>query len=247
MQKIETEILVIGGGAAGTGAPRDLALRGVKTVLVEKRDLSHGTTGRYHGLLHSGGRYVVKDPQAAAECIRENRILRRILPHCIEDTGGFFVSTPDDDPDYAPKFVEGCHQAGIPVEEISIGRMLREEPLLNPQILRCFRVPDGAADSFLASEANVASARDYGAQALNYHEVTELLRSGDRIVGARCHDLVRDETVEIHAGLVVNAAGAWAGKIAALGEIEVQILPGKGAMVAINHRPVNTILNRCKL
>jgi anaerobic glycerol-3-phosphate dehydrogenase B subunit len=125
--------------------------------------------------------------------------------------------------------------------------MLREEPLLNPQILRCFRVPDGAADSFLASEANAASAREYGAQALNYHEVRALLRSGGRIVGASCHDLVKDEEVEIHAGMVVNAAGAWAGKIAALGGVEVQILPGKGTMVAINHRPVNTILNRCKL
>src|SRR3990172_4902515 len=169
MRKIETEILVIGGGATGTGTIRDLAMRGYKAILVEKRDFSHGTTGRYHGLLHSGGRYVVKDPLAAAECIAENRILRRIMPHCIEDTGGFFVLAPGDDPEYPHFFIAGCRAVGIPVEEISTNLMLREEPTLNPKISRCFRVPDAAADSFLASELNVASAREYGAQVFTYH------------------------------------------------------------------------------
>jgi hypothetical protein len=65
-----------------------------------KRDLTHGTTGRYHGLLHSGGRYAVKDPQSAIECIEENRILRRTHTHCIEDTSGFFVVTPEDEGDF---------------------------------------------------------------------------------------------------------------------------------------------------
>jgi glycerol-3-phosphate dehydrogenase len=65
----------------------------------------------------------------------ENRILRRILPDCIEDTGGFFVATPWDDPDYAPRFVAGCQQAGIPVEEVPIAQMLGRA-LLNPQIRR---------------------------------------------------------------------------------------------------------------
>jgi len=70
------------------GVLRDLAMRGIRAVLVEKGDLTHGTSGRYHGLLHSGGRYVVKDKASASECAIENEILRRIMPHCIEDTGG---------------------------------------------------------------------------------------------------------------------------------------------------------------
>ena len=247
MRKIKTEILVIGGGATGTGTIRDLAMRGFNTVLVEKRDFSHGTTGRYHGLLHSGGRYAVHDPQAAAECIAENHILRRIMSHCIEDTGGYFVLTPWDDPNYVPDFLVGCRNAGIPVEEISIKEMLRAEPLLNPAITRCFHVPDAAADSFLAAEANAASARDYGAQVFNYLEVQELRRLGDRIVGVNCYDLVKDETVQIDADLVVNAAGAWAGKIAATAGVHIQIIPGKGTMVAINHRVLNTVVNRCKM
>ena len=67
---IETQVLVVGGGATGVGVARDAALRGLAVVLVERRDLAEGTTGRFHGLLHSGGRYVVKDPHAARECMR---------------------------------------------------------------------------------------------------------------------------------------------------------------------------------
>src|SRR3954453_3313159 len=74
----ETEVLVIGGGSTGAGVVRDAAMRGFSTALIERGDLATGTTGRFHGLLHSGGRYVVKDPVAARECVVENPIVRRI-------------------------------------------------------------------------------------------------------------------------------------------------------------------------
>ncbi|MDK6486867.1 FAD-dependent oxidoreductase, partial [Streptococcus agalactiae] len=65
MKKLDTEVVVIGGGATGVGVLRDLVMRGFKAVLVERADIGQGTTGRYHGLLHSGGRYVVSDPISA--------------------------------------------------------------------------------------------------------------------------------------------------------------------------------------
>ncbi|MEW6402552.1 MAG: anaerobic glycerol-3-phosphate dehydrogenase subunit GlpA [Chloroflexota bacterium] len=266
MKHLKTEVLVIGGGATGTGVLRDLAMRGFDCILVERRDLTHGTTGRFHGLLHSGGRYAVKDPQAARECIEENRILRRIMPHCIEDVGGFFVLTPWDQPGYADSFLAGCHGAGIPVEEVPIAQMLTEEPLLNPQISRCFRVPDAAVDSFAAAHANVASACEYGARVLTYHEVLGLLTAdggrqtavrgqrivlssveGSAVIGVLCRDLIADEQATIHADIVVNAAGAWAGKIGAGAGVEIAIRPGKGTMIAVNRRIVNTVINRCKM
>ena len=100
------DVLIVGGGATGAGIVRDLARRGLRCLLVEKGDLGTGTSGRYHGLLHSGGRYVVEDAPAARECIAENHVLRRIAPACIEDTGGWFVSTPDDPEDYVDRFAE---------------------------------------------------------------------------------------------------------------------------------------------
>ena len=60
-----TDVLVIGGGATGAGVAWDAALRGLDVVLADRADLASGTSGRFHGLLHSGGRYVVKDPAAA--------------------------------------------------------------------------------------------------------------------------------------------------------------------------------------
>jgi glycerol-3-phosphate dehydrogenase len=247
MRTLTTDVLVIGGGATGAGVLRDLALRGIRCALVEKGDLTHGTTGRYHGLLHSGGRYVVKDPQSAEECARENEILRRIMPHCIEETGGLFVVTPADDEAFADQFVAACRRTGVWVEEIPVREALQREPLLNPRIRRAFAVRDGAADSFLATHANADDARRYGAQVLTYHRVVELERTADRIIGAVCEDLRSGETVRIHASFIINATGAWAGKIAALAGLRISVVPGKGTMIAMNHRIVNTVVNRCKM
>lgn len=251
MKRIETELLVIGGGATGTGVAWDAALRGYRVVLVEKRDLTHGTTGRYHGLLHSGGRYVIKDPRSAGECIAENRILRRTHANSIEDTGGFFVVTPEDEGDYPDRFKAACDRIGIPCEEISIENALKREPLLNPRASRVFLVPDGAADSFQATHSTAQAASQAGANILNYHEVVRLLVEGDegtrRISGALVRDVVRGEDVEIRANLTINASGAWAGLIAQTAAIRVDIIPGKGTMIAVNHRIINTVLNRCKM
>ena len=251
MTNLQTELLVIGGGATGAGVAWDAALRGFATILIEKRDLTHGTTGRYHGLLHSGGRYVVKDPESARECIHENRILRRTHAHCIEDTSGFFVVTPEDEGDYPDKFRAACNRLGVPCAEVTVAEALRREPLLNPRISRVFEVPDGAADSFLSTHATAQAARQAGARILVYHECKRLLVTGGegerRVVGAEVLNTVTGERYEIHADLVINATGAWAGKIASTAGIEVKVIPGKGTMVATNHRLVNTVLNRCKM
>ena len=106
--RLSTELLILGGGATGLGAAWDAALRGFKTVALEKGDLANGASGRYHGLLHSGGRYVIRDPQSARECAAENALLRKIIPSAIEDTGGFFVTTPADPADYADQFLAAC-------------------------------------------------------------------------------------------------------------------------------------------
>ena len=61
---METDVVVVGGGVTGVAVLRDLALRGVHAVLVERFDLGTGTSGRWHGLLHSGARYAVRDQES---------------------------------------------------------------------------------------------------------------------------------------------------------------------------------------
>ena len=115
----KTQVVIIGGGATGAGLLWDLALRGVSAVLLEKKDLANGATGRCHGLLHSGGRYVVKDAEAAKECVSENMILKRVAAPCVHDTGGLFVHVNGDDPGYVEQWVSGCKKIGIPTEDLS--------------------------------------------------------------------------------------------------------------------------------
>src|SRR5439155_22818742 len=79
-----------------------------------------------------------------------------------------------------------------------------------------------------------------------YHRVLGLEVSDDKVVGARVHNEVAGDELEIRAELVINAAGAWAGQIANLAGCGVTVLPGKGIMIAMNHRLVNTVINRCK-
>ncbi|HEX9371020.1 MAG TPA: FAD-dependent oxidoreductase, partial [Roseiflexaceae bacterium] len=119
--------------------------------------------------------------------------------------------------------------------------------LLNPRISRVFEVRDGSADSFLAAHCNAADAISHGAQVLNYHVVKALDVTDDQVAGAVCEDMRTGEDVRIHASYVVNAAGAWAGKIAGLAGLTVTVVPGKGTMVAMNHRVLNTVVNRCKM
>ncbi|HOW99222.1 MAG TPA: FAD-dependent oxidoreductase, partial [Deltaproteobacteria bacterium] len=110
---IRTDVIIIGGGATGCGIARDLALRGVPHCLVEKGDFANGATGACHGLLHSGGRYVVNDKEAASECISENAILRKIAQKCVEKTGGLFVRLPGDSKRYRDAFLKNCEEVGI--------------------------------------------------------------------------------------------------------------------------------------
>ena len=240
------DVLVIGGGATGAAAVYDLARRGVRALLVEQFDLSTGTSGRYHGLLHSGGRYAGRDLETARECITENRILRRIAPFAIEDTGGLFIATPDDPPDFPAKWLAGCAQTGIPAEQITATQARAQEPALTKTITAAYRVPDGSCDSFDLIHAFIEAARSFGSDALIYHRVTGLIREGDAVAGAHFEDTRTGAKHTVHAACVLNAAGPWAGVVAGLAGLDVPVKFDRGAMIAMNTRWVNTVVNRLR-
>jgi glycerol-3-phosphate dehydrogenase len=244
---MKTEVVVIGGGATGAGVFRDLALRGIDAILLEKNEFTSGTSGRNHGLLHSGGRYAVKDPDSGRECIRENLILKQIAAPCIEDTGGFFLSAPEDPPDYPDQFLRACESIGIPAEEVPIAEVLHKEPVLSPHIVRAIRVPDGAIDPFRLIRANVEEALRLGAKAFPHREVTSVQTEGGSIRGLRAKDNRTGEEWEIQCRFIVNAAGVWAGKIARLAGARLEVVFSKGTLIVLNQRLVNTVINRCRL
>jgi glycerol-3-phosphate dehydrogenase len=241
-----TGVVVIGGGSTGAGVLRDLAMRGIDAVLVEKGDLASGTTGRSHGLLHSGGRYCVNDEQAAIECVEEGRILRRIARSMVEDTGGYFVSVTEEDQEWEPKFVVGCRRTGITCERISVEEARRREPSLSSHVRTVFWVPqDGHLDPFFLVVGNVESARRRGARVLTHTEVSGFLRDGDRVSGVRLRDAKTKEETAISCQAVINATGAWAGLVARHLGVEVKVVPVKGVMVVLSRRVAHAAINRC--
>jgi glycerol-3-phosphate dehydrogenase len=244
-RNLSTQVLVIGGGATGLGIAWDACLRGLKVVLVEQYDLGQGTSGRYHGLLHSGGRYVITDPLSAQECARENEILRRLAPAAIEDTGGYFVATPADPPDFPDRWLSACIELEVPANEITPDVARRSEPALSSRLSRVFQVRDATLDSFDLAHMLLDSIREAGGAVYLHHRTLSLRQEGDRVTGARVQNLRTGELLDIGAEIVVNAAGPWAAQIGQMAALEIPISLGKGTMLAIAVRPVNTVINRC--
>jgi glycerol-3-phosphate dehydrogenase len=238
------DVLVIGGGATGLGIAWDLALRGISVVLVEMGDLSSGTSGRYHGLLHSGARYVVSDPETARECMKENTILRRIAPRAIDETGGLFVLAQGDDPSFVEAWMSGCRSAGIPVGEISAPEARKREPMLHPGILRAFEVPDAVCHSLKLASFLAQAAQARSAELLPFHKLDGLILDNHRVEGAVATDRRTGQSVELRFRLAVNAAGPWAGSIAAMAGIALPMDLSRGAMVAYGGRLVSSAVQR---
>ena len=244
--KLKTEVLIVGGGATGVGISRDLSLRGIPSILIEKGDFTSGASGRNHGLFHSGGRYAVSDPEAARECIAENKILRKIAPHCIEETEGLFISLPEDGLDFREKFLRSCEEAGIQTGLLSPDETLSLEPELNPDLLSAVKVPDGAIDPFELVLSNARDAEEHGAKALLHTEVTSLLSDRNKINGIVAKDLQSGEEHSIDASFLINATGAWAGQFLKLAGLRISMALSKGSMLITNLRLNHRVINRCR-
>ena len=240
----DAHVLIVGGGATGAGLAHDLALRGLRVTLVDRGELTSGTTGRHHGLLHSGARYAVGDREAGVECIRENTTLRRIAPGSFECNDGLFVAVCDEDLEYLEPLVDGCTGAGIPVQRLTAQEALRLEPNLNPELKAAVRVPDATVDPMRLVLRFFATARHNGAEILPYMEVTGLLVHDGLVSGAEVHDHVTGKTGAVHADLVVNAAGPWSGNVAAMAGTSVPIAPSPGVLLALRGRFCNMVINR---
>lgn len=238
-------VIIIGAGFTGVAVSHDLALRGFDVTVVERGCIVNGTSGRTHGLLHSGGRYAVKDHESAIECIDENIILRKIVPQVIEPNGGLFIGLSDEDLAYGEQFIEGCEACHIPIEELKPQEALRLEPNINPNLLVAFTVPDGTFDPLRLALSFAASAKSNGAKYKLYTEVKDFILDGlGNVIGVKVLDRTNNKEYEIRGDMVVNATGAWAGQVAALAGADVPVKPTPGIMVAYDERFCERAINR---
>src|SRR5215471_17802712 len=155
------DAVVIGGGMAGAGVARDLALRGATVALFEKGDFASGTSSKSSKLIHGGLRYLeLMDFALVRESLREKKTLERLAPHLVRPL-----------PFLVPVY-RGSRRGRVmrPAEALS------REPAIEPDSLR------GAGYYFddllvfperLCLE-NILSAVRHGARAHNYCEVEEV-------------------------------------------------------------------------
>ena len=243
---METEVLIIGGGSTGTGIARDLALRGIDCILIDQKDINSGASGANHGLLHSGARYVFKDGLAASECHVENQLLKKLAPHCIEDTGGLFVAVEGDDDEYIAKFPELCREFGIPVREISVEEAREMEPCLAPDLKAAFEVQDAVVDPFMLSLDNAADAQSNGASILRNIRLVGFETDKGVITAARvCHERT-GKAFTIEAKQFVNATGAWADIVAGMAGAEISMSYSKGSLLITQERMNQRVINRLR-
>jgi glycerol-3-phosphate dehydrogenase len=244
--KLETKVLIIGAGITGVGLARDLALRGVDCLVVDKQDVNSGASGGNHGLLHSGARYVGKDPASARQCQKENQLLKTLAPHCIEDTGGLFVAVAGDDEEYIAAFPEACRRCEIPVQEVAPDAAWAMEPVLSDQLIAVYAVNDAAIDPFRLSLSNMDDAQSRGARFFPYAKVVGFEKEGGHLRRALIEKGDTGGRMAIEVELVVNAAGAWAGIIAAMAGADVSLFYSKGSLLVTQQRLAARVLNRLR-
>lgn len=243
---LDTQVLIIGGGATGTAVARDLALRGVACVVVERDDINAGASGRNHGLLHSGARYVANDAEATAECQTEGSLLKHLAPQCVDDTGGYFVAVAGDDETYVADFPSFCARAGITTGAVDVAEARHLEPALSGQTIAVYAVNDASVDPFKLSFEMMADAKSKGARLLRRTAVVDFARTGARLIAARVRNTLTGEETQIHADIIVNAGGAWARDIARLAGAAVPVLYSKGTLIVTHSRVAQRAINRLR-
>lgn len=245
LQDEEFDVVVIGGGIIGAGIARDVALRGLRVALFEKRDFGSGTTAGSTRLIHGGLRYLeMLDFRLVRMDLRERETLLRIAPHLVRPLE-FIMPFYRSSLFYRAKMRIGMrlydllsYDKSLPRHRFLSASQLKElEPNLRQQGLQ------GAAVYFDAQAnsperlclENIIDACEHGARTFNYAEVTGALRTGDSIQGVRVRDLLSDEKAEfeVKSRIVINASGAWFDRVAGIltAPVPQQIRTTKGVHI----------------
>ncbi len=217
------DAVIVGGGMAGAGVARDLALRGLSCVLVEKGDFASGTTSRSSKLIHGGLRYLeLFDFALVREALRERETLARLAPHLVRPLP-FLVPVYRGGTRSLIKVRVGLRlydllTPGKRTERyrtVDRAEALALEPTLRPEELV------GAGyyfdDLLLSPERlcleNVFSARRAGAHAVNYAQAEEFRPRPGGGWSVRVRDLVAGDVMTIAGRVLVNATGPWVDRI----------------------------------
>jgi glycerol-3-phosphate dehydrogenase len=240
----EFDVLVVGGGVVGAGAALDAVSRGLSVALVEAADWAAGTSSRSSKLIHGGLRYLEqRDFHLVREALRERALLlTRVAPHLVHPVPFLY---PLKHRMWERVYVG----AGIGLYDTmgGSGAVPRHRHLSHRRALRV--APALRGDAFVGAiqyfDAQVDDARftmtlartaaSYGATVVSRARATGFVREGERVTGARVHDLENDREITVRAREVINATGVWTDEThrlaGARGGVEVRASKGVHLLV----------------
>lgn len=214
----ELDVLVVGGGVTGAGVALDATTRGLRTGLVEARDLASGTSSRSSKLFHGGLRYLEQlNFRLVAEALHERELmLTRIAPHLVRPLPFLYPLTHRGwERPYVAAGLALYDQIGgarsVPRQQhLSRGGALRRFPgLRRDALVGAVQYYDAQADDARFTLSVVRTAAQYGALVRTSTEVVEMLREADRVVGAVVRDVENGAEQRVRARVVINATGVW--------------------------------------
>ena len=223
------DVIIIGGGIIGSSVAWQLARRKKKVLVIERKDVCSGSAGATDGVVG----YHTKKPglqlDLAVQSIEMFRTLNRDLETNVEyglEAGGMQPVEDKDQWDMLASMAAEQRRSGVDIRMITAEEACSIEPNLNPDIYGALWSPTGGKVNPLAMTFGFArAAKRLGAVYLTETEVTHILTEGGRAVG------VNTPAGEFRADCIVDAAGAWAGKVAALAGIDLPIRPRKGQLL----------------
>jgi glycerol-3-phosphate dehydrogenase len=244
------DVVVVGAGITGAGVARDAALRGLRVCLVEQRDLASGTTWGSSGMIHGGIRYLEHDWEITRVSCLDGGYILRTAPHLLFPV--VFLIPVFRDSKISMEIAEVGLEAydrfqplkgGRPHVRLTAAEALELEPGLNHDIVGALTMEEWGVDPARLVTLVALGAREAGAELRTWTEVVGLLRAGSRIGGVRVRSRLGGGVEDIEAKVVVNAAGPWAGELAAMAGAQLRLRPAKGIHLLYDRRITNVALS----
>lgn len=232
-----TDVLIVGGGLAGTALAYYLARAGVECVLVERAELNREASGTNAGSFHfqiaihqltaletGNVRHRLEtEVRLHAEAAEVWKTLEGELAGPLEMhiTGGLMVAETPEELRLLHEKREIEHEAGLETHVLEGAELRRFAPYLADDLLGATWCPDeGHANPMLAAPLFALRAAQAGAEVRTHAEVTKVDVDVD---GGTGRFTVTTAAGRIRAHRIVDAAGAWANELAELCGLQLPI------------------------
>lgn len=213
------DAIVIGAGVVGVSVAFHLAERGLKPVILERREIASGATGRSSGVvrLHYDFEMDSRLAWVSFQYFRNWRV--RVGGECGFTRTGVLNIVPARLVDHMRTNVEIHRRIGIPTSIISADDVKRLVPSFYTDDfeMAAYEPESGYADPVLTANSFLAAAKACGAIYLQDCQVTGVNVSSGKVTGVKT---LRDV---FSAPVIINAAGPWASRIAAMAGVKIPI------------------------